>query len=118
MGIFSVRIEIGDLHGLRFEPVDAMVDTGATYARMPRPLLERLGVPPLERETFILGDDRRVEYDVGQAQMRIEGRTRYGMVIFGEEHWQPLLGAITLQEFGLGVDPFHERLIPVVGLLM
>jgi len=118
MGTFSVGIEIGDLHGLRFEPIDALVDTGATYARMPRTLLQRLGVPPLERVEFILGDDRRAEFDVGQTQMRIAGRTRYGMVIFGEDHWQPLLGAITLQEFGLGVDPFHERLIPVVGLLM
>jgi predicted aspartyl protease len=94
------------------------VDTGASYARLPRPLLERLGVPPQERETFILGDDRRVEYDVGQTQIRVAGRTRYSMVIFGEERWEPLLGAITLQEFGLGVDPFHERLIPVPGLLM
>jgi hypothetical protein len=30
---------------------------------------------------------------------------------------EPLLGAFTLEGFGLGVDPVNRRLIPVPGLL-
>ena len=31
MGTFSVELEIGDPDGLRFETVEAMADSGATY---------------------------------------------------------------------------------------
>ncbi len=35
-----------------------------------------------------------------------------------DEDSQPLLGAVTLEIFRLGVDPVSQRLIPVPGLLM
>ena len=38
-------------------------------------------------------------------------------VIFGEDGMSPLLGAYTLEGLLLAVDPYNERLIPVVGSL-
>ena len=35
MGVFSVAIEIGDPGGERYESIDAVVDTGATYTVVP-----------------------------------------------------------------------------------
>ena len=58
------------------------------------------------------------EYEIGTAQIRIDGRSRFSVVVFGDPGTQPLLGAITLEEFNLGVDPVGRRLIPVPGLLM
>ncbi|MFQ5880385.1 MAG: aspartyl protease family protein, partial [Dehalococcoidia bacterium] len=49
MGTFRVTIEVGDPQGERFEAVEALVDTGATYSVAPRSLLERLGVRPHRR---------------------------------------------------------------------
>ena len=43
MGTFNVQLEIGDPDGQRFETVEAMVDSGATFTFIPRSLLERLG---------------------------------------------------------------------------
>ena len=40
------------------------------------------------------------------------------MVVFGDEDAEPLLGAVTLEEFGLGVDPVRRRLVPVDGYLV
>jgi hypothetical protein len=40
------------------------------------------------------------------------------IVVFGDEGALPLLGAVTLEEFGLGVDPIARKLIPVPGLLV
>jgi len=117
MGTFEVPLEIGDIQGLRFERVDAVVDTGSTYTLVPRSLLQRLGVEVLERRPFQLADERQVEYDVGQAQVRLEDRKRFTVVVFGEEGVAPLLGAVTLEEFGLSVDPVRQRLVPVPGLL-
>lgn len=121
VGTFPVTIEIGDPQGSRFVAVEALVDSRlrrASHTRCPRSVLERLGVEPEERWPFRLADDRQVEYDVAQAQVRINGRTRFSIVVFGEEDSQPLLGAATLEMFRLGIDPVGRRLIPVPGLLM
>jgi clan AA aspartic protease len=118
MGAFRVPIEVGDVQGQRFEAVEALVDTGATYTLVPRSLLQRLGVTPEERWPFTLADGRTVEYDVAQVQVRLDGRRRYTVVVFGDDGVQCLLGVVTLEEFRLGVDPVSRRLIPVPGLLM
>lgn len=68
MGAFRVSIEVGDPAGQRYETVETLVDTGATYATLSAPLLRgrsrgasadsgsgvapvprgaRLGLPPL-----------------------------------------------------------------------
>ena len=118
MGTFEVDVEVGDLRGQRFEPVRALVDTGCTYMCVPGPVLRMLGVEAQERQRFEIADGREAEYDIGQAQIRLGGRTRYNIVVFGAEDSAPLLGAVTLESFGLGVDPVGQRLVPVVGLMM
>ncbi len=48
MGAFRVRREVGNPAGGRFESIEALVDTGATYTVLPPDLLERLGIRPEE----------------------------------------------------------------------
>ena len=117
MGSFRVSVEVGDPRGERFEPVEALVDTGASYTWLPRSLLERLGHEPEEDRDFVLADGRRVEYGIATALVRMDGRVKPTQVVFGDEGTEPLLGVITLEEFGLGVDALNERLIPTPGLL-
>ncbi len=118
MGTFRVTIEVGDPQGQRWETVEALVDTGASDTLVPRSILDRLGVQPEERWPFRLADGREIEYEVAQTLIRIDGRTRFAIVVFGPEGTAPLLGATTLEVFRLGVDPKGRRLIPVPGLLM
>jgi len=47
MGTFRVSVEIGDPAGERFEPVEALVDTGAGYTVVPRSILESLRCQPV-----------------------------------------------------------------------
>ena len=115
MGVFSVQIEIGDPGARRFERVEAVVDTGASYAQLPASTLRRLGVEPHTRRTFVMAGGRREESDVGQAWVRLNGTSQMTVVVFAEEGSQPLIGAITLEEFGLGIDPVAQKLIPVPG---
>ncbi len=112
-----VSIEVGDFQGLRFERMDAFVDTGASYTLVPRPVLDRLSVVPRERLRFSIVNERVVEYEVGDTPIRIDGRTRFSPVIFGDAESQPLLGAFTLEVFGLTVDPVAQRLVSRIGLL-
>ncbi len=113
MGTFKVEVQIGDPAALRFESVQALVDTGATYTVLPASLLTRLGVEPHTRGEFRLADGRRAELDIGRAWVQLDGRREFTLVVFGAEDADPLLGAVTLEEFRLAPDPVSRTLIPV-----
>ncbi|MBI4329222.1 MAG: retroviral-like aspartic protease family protein [Chloroflexi bacterium] len=117
MGSFRIPIQVGDPQGQRFETVEALVDTGATFTVVPGSLLRRLGVQPSRRAAFELGDGRMVEKEVGQTRVRLDGQQATTTVVFGDEGTEPLLGVVTLEEFLLAPDPVHQRLLPVRGLL-
>lgn len=117
MGTFSVAMQVGDLEGRQFIDIAALVDAGASHTLLPMEVLGPLGVKVIEQVSFQLADGGFVEYGVGEARIRVDGRERATLVVFGPEGVQPLLGATTLQLFNLAVDPVQERLIPVPGLL-
>lgn len=117
MGTFRYTIEIGDQQGQRWETVEALVDTGATYTTLPISLLERIGISAIESQRFTLADGREVDLEVGFALAGIDGRTRPTVVVFSTSD-NAILGAVTLEEFGLAVDPVARRLIRVPALLM
>jgi len=118
MGTFHATIDIGDPSGNRWEPVDALVDTGATYTSVPASVLARLGVTPSDRLQFIQADGSRYERDVGEAKARINSKSVTTIVIFAEEDAPPLLGAYTLEGLRLAPDPVNRRLVPVPGYLV
>ncbi|MCI0437769.1 MAG: aspartyl protease family protein [Chloroflexi bacterium] len=113
-----MNLEIGDPQGEHYETVEALVDTGATYTTVPASLLERLGGTPHTIGVFLLADGTRVEREIGRTWVRLEGVADVVPVVFGDETVRPLMGAVTLEIFRLGVDPVGRRLIPVPGLLM
>ena len=116
MSTFLVTLEVDDPEGSRFENVDALVDTGATYTFFPAFLLSRLGVEPHRRMEFEIADGSRMERGFGRTWVRLDGNLEVTPVIFGNDEVTPLLGAVTLEIFGLGVDPVNRRLIPVTAL--
>ena len=118
VGTFRVTIEIGDPQGSRFDPVEALADTGSTYTWVPRDILSRLGIEPVWRQEFETADGRIIEKDLGRTWVRIDGRPEITLVVFGDEGGLPLLGAYTLEGFGLAPDPVNRRLIRVRGLAM
>ena len=115
MGTFRVRLDVGDAGRERFEPVDALVDTGASYTVLPSSLLQDLGIVPHTRARFLLADGREIECDLGRAWIRVDGQEEFTLVVFGEE---ALLGAVTLEELRLAPDPVSKRLLPVPARLM
>jgi clan AA aspartic protease len=117
MGTFNVTMELGSLTTSKTFRTEALVDTGATHTLIPQSVLRDLGVEPIDRIAFQLADDRTVQYDVGQARLRLDGKERIILVVFGDDNASPLLGATTLEVFNLAVDPIQRRLVPVPGLL-
>ena len=110
MSTFSVEIGIGGLNHGPMTRVLAMVDTGSFNSMIPDSLLRRLGLEPLERETYTLADGSEVEYGLGAASIAIGDREWPCPVVFGPDG-QYLLGATTLEIFRLMVAPVDEQLV-------
>ena len=117
MGTFTVPVEVASPSGGEFIQVEALVDTGSTYTVLSRDVLGHLGIESMETVSFQLADNRIVEYEVGEARVRLDGRERTTLVVFGAEGASPLLGAATLQLFNLAADATRERLVTVSALL-
>lgn len=115
MGIFRHPMEIGQGHRGPWETFDAVVDTGSAYSWVPASALNRLGIIPLRKRPFETADGRLIMRDIGEAAARLDGEVLTTLVVFGDEGTIPILGAYTLEGFGLAADPLARRLIPSPG---
>ena len=90
-----------------------MVDTGSIYTLLPTDFLEDLGIIPMEKfSDFELADGREVQLGMADVLIRLNGEEHVRVCIFGPQDCQPLLGADTLEGFGLMADPVNRRLVP------
>ena len=117
MGIFFTDIAVGRDGDGDFEAVTALVDTGAVYSMLPAKLLRKLEVAPNMEREFTLADGRKQRLPIGNVRVRIGLEENYSPVIFGPDE-RFLLGAVTLQIFGLIADTTHHKLIPVPELTL
>lgn len=117
MGTFTYPVEIGPLDGSRSETIEALIDSGATYTWIPRPVLERLGIPATDRRRLRLANGQIVEREIGFALVRLDDVRVTTICVFSDPETTSLLGAVTLEEAGLAPAPVQRRLVPVVGLL-
>ena len=114
MGVFRVRVGVGNPIDPVFSEMELLVDTGADFSMLPTSLLEgSLGLSAAEAdtETFVLADGSRREYSIGEARFRHGGRERTTPVVFGPENVY-ILGAVSLQSLGLIADTTRHTLIP------
>src|SRR6266545_4711142 len=115
VGTFTFTLEVGSRDASRFQAVEALVDTGAIFSRVPASVLSDLGHEPSGRESFELGDGSIVEWEVGDVPVRIGDRVRVTTCIWGAEGTTSVLGAVTLEQFLLMVDPTRQEIVPIVG---
>jgi aspartyl protease family protein len=118
VGAFNVRFEIGHPESDQWLALDALVDTGSTYTWVPRDLVEQIGLSAQFQREFETADGRVIVRDVAVARARLDGRILPTLVVIADPGDSALLGVVTLEEFGLGVDTVNQRLQPVRGLAM
>lgn len=113
MGQFLVPVTVYPPSGGPAQQLQALVDTGAAYSVLPGPLLESLGCRPLRAQRVLFGDGRVEEWPVTEIEVECEGRRVTTTMLMAPPGSPVLLGAITLEGLGLGVDPLQRRLIPL-----
>lgn len=117
MGIFQVQIEVLPADGGAARTESVLVDTGASYLALPRSLLTSLGYRPVDRQRVVFATGETAVWEVAEVRIRLQGRERTVLTFLAPEQSPRLLGAQTLETFGLGVDPLGKRLIPVDAYL-
>jgi clan AA aspartic protease len=118
MGTFSVRANLtSPEHPERRLALDLLVDTGATWTMLPDETVRQLGVTTTRQRAVTLANGERVTYPAGQVSIQLNGEEGITVFLAGPPGCLPLLGAVTLEEFGLAPDPIRKTLVPVAGLL-
>ena len=112
MGTFSYPLEVISADGARSETIDALVDTGSTFTRLPASLLRELGIAPCRRIQSELPSGSIVADEVGEAYVCVAGVERPTIVTFADENAPPVIGKYTLEGALLVVDPVRQRLAP------
>ena len=119
MGTFSVEATFRSVHDReRTATVPVLVDTGATWTTLPRETIEALGVFAISERRVQLADGREETWPITVVLLSLGGEELPTICLIGPAGGLALLGAVTLQEFALSVDPVGRRLVPVSGYLM
>lgn len=114
MGLTYAKVRVGNpADGHRAEDVSCLVDSGAVYSLIPGRILRKLGIKAHSTREFVLANGETVRRRLATATFEYEGRRGDSMVIVGEPGDDPLLGATTLEGFGLFLDPFRRELRPM-----
>jgi len=83
-----------------------LVDSGAVYSVVPKEVLKKLGVKPINKQKFLLANGEEIEKEIGEARFSFRGKDRTAPVIFGDPGIF-LLGLTTLENLGLILDSIH-----------
>jgi len=95
------------------EAVEFLIDSGAVYSFVPRPVLERLGIQPHSRQRFRLANGSTIDRDRGDALFFYQSHRGAAPVIFGEPSDATLLGAVSLEALGFVLDAIRRDLVPL-----
>ncbi len=117
MGLFHIDIELLPAEGGAPRTHHVLVDTGASYLALPRGLVASLGYRGIDHQHVIFATGETATWEVAEVRVRLEGRERTVLTFLAPESAPSLLGAQTLETFGLGVDPLARRLVPVDAFL-
>ena len=118
MGTFSVPARLANPDRPEQSlTIDLLVDTGATWTMLPGEIVGRLGLATPRQRLVTLASGERVSYPAGQVAIQLNGEEIITIFLTGPVGSLTLLGAVTLEEFGLAPDPVRKTLVSVGGLL-
>ena len=118
MGTFLVKVTLSHPEQRATQlALDLLVDTGATWSLIPGDAAAALGITPSETRTVRTAEGRRLDLPLGEVRFTVDGRSLTTPCLIAAAGAPPLLSAVTLEAFGLAVDPVQKILVPVTGLL-
>ena len=96
---------------------DFLVDSGAAFTVLPADLVAKLKLQPIYEKKFSLADGKVVTRKIGSALIKLNGKEIPSPVVLGKKNDNKLLGALTLESFGLALDPFERKIYEATLML-
>ena len=113
MGLTFVEGQARGTEG-QAETLEFLVDSGAVYSLLPQETWQSLGLRAYREERFVLADGTPVSRNISYCYMLLPQGEGYSPVVLGEPgDDQALLGAVTLENLGLMLNPFSRTLHPM-----
>ncbi|MGC9995584.1 MAG: aspartyl protease family protein [Terriglobia bacterium] len=94
-----------------------LVDSGATYTLLPRKAWRAIGLKPVDSIKLSLADGTTLERKVSECRIAIPQGERSTPALLGKKGDEALLGAVTLDELRLVLNPFTRQLQPMRMML-
>jgi len=116
MGIVYITGEVASSKGPKIK-VRFLVDSGASYTVLPKNVWKKLGLKSKWEDTFELADGSLIKRSISECRITLYDKEGPTPVILGESEDKPLLGVITLEEFGMVLNPFTRKLQPMRMML-
>ena len=111
MGIVHLEGEVSGPKGS--EKLKFLVDTGSNYTLLPEATWKKIGLIARRTMAFTLADGSEMHRRISECGIKLLDDEGHTPVILGEGADEALLGVITLEEFGLMINPFNRQLQPM-----
>ncbi len=106
-------------HGEKEIETEFLIDSGATYTALSEKVWKKLGLRPKKEIGLILADGRKIKRNISECRIEISPYGEFATpVILGERGDVNLLGIITLEIFGLILDPLKRKLLPIKAYMV
>ncbi|MBS7611157.1 retroviral-like aspartic protease family protein [Candidatus Bathyarchaeota archaeon] len=109
MGETAVKFKVYGPYGFSTE-LEAIVDTGATFTKIPESVASELGLQVNYEAEVELGDGRVVKRGLALGEVEIESVRRPVLIAVGGEEERPIVGYTTLELLGFKVNPITGKL--------
>ena len=119
MGLIFVDASVNN--NKKHRDIRMLVDSGASYSLLTKKIWQELGLKPKREMEFILADGTRISRKISECLIKLAVVTSesHTPIILGEEgDNENLLGAVTLEIFGLILDPLSRTIKPLRALLI
>ena len=94
----------------RFAELEALVDTGATFTKIPKSIASKLGLQAKYATDVELGDKRIIRRELALGEVEIEDVRRPVLIAIGGDDERPLIGYTTLELLGFKINPITGKL--------
>jgi len=109
MGETFVKFKVYGSNG-RYVELEAIVDTGATFTKIPESVASELGLQVKYETEVELGDKRIVRRGLALGEVEIENVRRPVLIAIGKEEERAVIGYTTLELLGFKVNPVTGKL--------
>jgi len=106
----ETRVKFRVYSGGVFVELEGLVDTGATFTKIPRWAASKIGLQAMYKAEVMLGDGRTVTRGLAYGEVEMEGIRRPVPVAIGGDEEMPVIGYTTLEILAFKVNPVTGKL--------